>query len=184
MRNREKIQNKSAMDSKDVVLIGMPTVGKSSMGVVLAKAMGYRFIDSDIVIQEKEGKMLNQLIKELGTDGFLDLENEINCTICEKRSVIATGGSAVYGAQAMEHFKETGTVVYLREKCEVIKERLLDPRGRGVTIREGQTIDDLFQERQSLYEKYADITVDVGGRVADDVITEIMSEVNKIDADT
>mgnify|MGYP003609376411 FL=1 len=84
----------------------------------------------------------------------------------------------------MEHIKENGTVVYLREKCEVIKERLLDPRGRGVTIREGQTIDDLFQERQSLYEKYADITVDVGGRAADDVITEIMSEVNKIDADT
>lgn len=162
---------------KDIILIGMPTVGKSSLGVVLAKALGYTFIDSDIVIQEKEGRLLSQLIDELGTDGFLKLEDEINSTIDTADAVIATGGSAVYGAKAMKHFSEIGTIVYLKEKCEVIKERLLDPKGRGVTIRKGQTIDELFTERQSLYEKYADMTIEINGRSIDEVIAEIIEDI-------
>lgn len=160
----------------DIILIGMPTVGKSSYGVVLAKALGLRFIDSDLVIQEKTGKMLNQLIAELGNDGFLKLENDINCSIDDNKAVIATGGSAVYGRQAMEHFKQIGRIVYLMDDPDVIKERLLDPKGRGVTMRAGQTIDDLFAERKPLYEKYADIKINVNGKSPDEIVTGIIAE--------
>ena len=173
------VEGDGLMDKTNIVLIGMPTVGKSSFGVVLAKALGYRFIDSDLVIQEREGKLLAQLIAEYGTDGFLRLENEINCGINVSDAVIATGGSAVYGAEAMMHFRETGSIVYLEEECNVIMERLIDPKGRGVTIREGQTVAGLYAERKALYEKYAEYTVNVNSKSADEVVTSIINAVRK-----
>ena len=103
----------------NVILTGMPGSGKSTVGVVLAKGLGYRFLDSDLVIQEQTGKLLYQLIEELGEAGFLALENEVNASILASHTVIATGGSAIYGKEAMAHFKEIGKVVYLDRKSVV-----------------------------------------------------------------
>lgn len=141
-------------------MIGMPGVGKSTIGVVLAKVLGYQFVDADLLIQEAEGKLLSELIEEHGTDGFIEIENRVNSQIQTHRSVIATGGSVVYGKEAMEHLKSIGTVVYLKQNLRVLQRRLRNLKGRGVVLKEGQTLVDLYKERTVLYEKYADITVD------------------------
>lgn len=148
------------MNRDNIVLIGMPGVGKSTVGVVLAKALGYQFVDADLLIQEAEGKLLSELIEEHGTDGFIEIENRVNSQIQTHRSVIATGGSVVYGKEAMEHLKSIGTVVYLKQNLRVLQRRLRNLKGRGVVLKEGQTLVDLYKERTVLYEKYADITVD------------------------
>ena len=145
---------------KNIILVGMPGAGKSTIGVVLAKRIGYKFVDSDLVIQEKEGKLLHELIEQYGVDGFLDIENRINAGISCESAVIATGGSAIYGKEAMEHFKELGKVVYLKLPYEEIAERLGDLNARGVTLRPGQTLHDLYEERTPLYEQYADCVID------------------------
>lgn len=141
-------------------MIGMPGVGKSTIGVVLAKVLGYQFVDADLLIQEAEGKLLSELIEENGTDGFIEIENRVNSQIQTHRSVIATGGSVIYGKEAMEHLKSIGTVVYLKQNLRVLQRRLRNLKGRGVVLKEGQTLADLYKERTVLYEKYADITVD------------------------
>jgi shikimate kinase len=148
------------MNRDNIVLIGMPGVGKSTIGVVLAKVLGYQFVDADLLIQEAEGKLLSELIEEHGTDGFIEIENRVNSQIQTHRSVIATGGSVVYGKEAMEHLKSIGTVVYLKQNLRVLQRRLRNLKGRGVVLKEGQTLVDLYKERTVLYEKYADITVD------------------------
>ena len=148
------------MNRDNIVLIGMPGVGKSTVGVVLAKALGYQFVDADLLIQEAEGKLLSELIEEHGTDGFIEIENRVNSQIQTHRSVIATGGSVVYGKEAMEHLKSIGTVVYLKQNLRVLQRRLRNLKGRGVVLKEGQTLVDLYKERTVLYKKYADITVD------------------------
>ena len=148
------------MNRDNIVLIGMPGVGKSTIGVVLAKVLGYQFVDADLLIQEAEGKLLSELIEENGTDGFIEIENRVNSQIQTHRSVIATGGSVVYGKEAMEPLKSIGTVVYLKQNLRVLQRRLRNLKGRGVVLKEGQTLVDLYKERTVLYEKYADITVD------------------------
>ncbi len=160
-----------------IVLIGMPGVGKSTVGVVLAKKMGYRFVDSDLVIQEKCGKLLHELIEEMGVEGFWQLENDVNASLREEKCVIATGGSAVYGAKAMEHLREKGTMVYLKLTCEELKQRLGDLNERGVTLRPGQTLEDLYEERRPLYEKYAHFTVECEGKMLREIVTEIAEAV-------
>ena len=148
------------MNRDNIILIGMPGVGKSTIGVVLAKVLGYQFVDADLLIQEAEGKLLSELIEENGTDGFIEIENRVNSQIQTHRSVIATGGSVLYGKEAMEHLKSIGTVVYLKQNLRVLQRRLRNLKGRGVVLKEGQTLADLYKERTVLYEKYADITVD------------------------
>ena len=148
------------MNRDNIILIGMPGVGKSTIGVVLAKVLGYQFVDADLLIQEAEGKLLSELIEENGTDGFIEIENRVNSQIQTHRSVIATGGSVIYGKEAMEHLKSIGTVVYLKQNLRVLQQRLRNLKGRGVVLKEGQTLADLYKERTVLYEKYADITVD------------------------
>ncbi len=148
---------------KNIILIGMPSCGKSSVGVVLAKAMGYRFVDSDILIQESEGRLLSEIIEEDGLDAFEAIENTVNSSIDLDRHIIATGGSVVYGKEAMEHLKSIGAVVYIKLELKDIKDRLGDLTSRGVAIREGQTIEDLYEERIPLYKKYADVTVEPAG---------------------
>lgn len=151
------------MKKKDnLILIGMPASGKSTIGVVLAKVIGYDFIDSDLLIQRREGKRLSEIIEEKGIDGFLAVENEVNASITARRSVIATGGSAVYGEEAMRHLREIGAVIYLQVDYEIIEKRLHNIRRRGVTLREGQTLRELYDERCGLYEKYADLIVREG----------------------
>lgn len=146
--------------TENVILIGMPGAGKSTVGVVLAKALGYDFIDSDLLIQSETGKRLFEIIEERGIDGFLQVENQVNARIQAKCSVIATGGSAVYGEEAMAHLKSIGTVVYIQVDYESLVKRLGNLLKRGVAIRNGSTLKDLYDERVPLYEKYADITVD------------------------
>lgn len=145
---------------KNIVLIGMPGVGKSTIGVVLAKVMGYQFVDADLVIQEKEGKLLCEIIEEVGAEGFIEVENRINSSICVEHAIIATGGSVVYGAEAMAHLREIGTILYLKLPYEELERRLCDIKGRGVVLKEGQTLRDLYEERRPLYEKYADVIVE------------------------
>lgn len=161
----------------NVVLIGMPGAGKSTVGVVLAKKLGYRFIDSDLVIQERYDKLLHELIEEHGVEGFWKIENDVNASINTHKSVIATGGSAVYGAEAMEHLREIGTVVYLKLPYEEVADRLGDLNARGVTMQPGQTLKDLYEERTPLYEKYAHVVIDCDGKVLRHVAAEIMQNV-------
>lgn len=138
----------------------MPGAGKSTVGVVLAKKLGYVFMDSDLVIQSQEGKLLHEIISEKGVEGFWKVEEQINAAIDTDRTVIATGGSVVYGPRAMEHLHDIGMVVYLKLSLKAIADRLGDLNERGVTLKEGQDLQGLYEERVPLYEKYADVTID------------------------
>ena len=132
------------MDKKqNVTLIGMPGVGKSTVGVVLAKILGYRFLDSDLEIQEQTGKLLHELITEHGDEGFLEIENQVNAGLTVDKTVIATGGSAVFGEDAMKHLQEISTVVYLRLPYKSLKRRLGDLKKRGVVLKPGQTLKEI-----------------------------------------
>ena len=148
------------MKKENIVLIGMPGVGKSTIGVVLAKVLGYEFIDADLLIQKAEGKLLREIIEEKGTDGFIEVENRVNSQIRTTHSVIATGGNVVYGKEAMEHLGSIGTIVYLKQNLKPLERRLRNIKGRGVVLKPGQTLAGLYKERVVLYEKYADIIVD------------------------
>ena len=159
--------------NENIVLIVMPGAGKSTVGVVLAKHMGRRFLDSDLVIQEKTGKLLHEIISEKGLDGFLAVENEINSNLEKNGSVIATGGSVIYGPQAMEHLKQTGIVVYLKLSYPEIESRLGDLKKRGVALREGQTLLDLYEERIPLYEKYADFILECDRKSIRTIVEEL-----------
>lgn len=144
----------------NIILIGMPSCGKSTVGVLLAKNLGYRFIDTDLAIQEHHGKLLHEIIAERGIEGFLQLENEVCAALEASRTVISTGGSAVYGKEAMAHLKSIGTVIYLKISYETLTARLGDYVHRGVILHEGYTLKDLYRERTALYEAYADHIVD------------------------
>ena len=147
-------------EKNNIILIGMPGVGKSTVGVILAKELGYQFVDSDLLIQKREKKLLRQIIAKEGVDGFIAIENEVNASIRTEKSVIATGGSVVYGQEAMEHLKEIGTVVYLKLSYKSLEKRLGNLKGRGVVLRPGQDLRALYKERTVLYEMYADVVVD------------------------
>ena len=154
----------------NIVLIGMPGVGKSSVGVVLAKVLGYEFVDTDLVIQREEKRLLKDIIAMDGNDAFLAIENKINASIDVHNSIIATGGSVIYGKEAMEHLKSIGTVVYLRASLETIQSRLLNLEGRGVAMKNGQSFEDLYYERIPLYEQYADVIIDMDGATIEESV--------------
>ncbi|MDD3413260.1 MAG: shikimate kinase [Lachnospiraceae bacterium] len=164
----------------NIILIGMPAVGKSTIGVILAKILGYDFIDSDLMIQKQEDCLLKEIIKEKGIEGFWKIEEDVNRQIQGNHLIIATGGSAVYGKKAMEHFKEIGTIIYLKEEYEILKSRLSNVKGRGVTLRDGQTLRELYDERSILYESYADITVNENARGVEETIQEIISLIGSL----
>lgn len=162
---------------KNIILIGMPGAGKSTIGVVLAKSLGAKFIDSDLVIQEQTGMLLHEIISQKGNEGFYAVENDINTSISPKKAVIATGGSAVYGKEAMEHFKSIGKVIYLKLSYDEIESRLGDLNERGVVMKEGQSLLDLYNERTPLYEKYADMTIDCDNKNIRDIVNLIKKSV-------
>ncbi len=168
---------------KNIVLIGMPGCGKSTVGVVLAKRVGYSFLDSDLLIQEKYKKLLHELIVEHGMEGFREIENDVNASIECENTVIATGGSAVYGGKAMEHLKKIGVLFYLKLPCAEIEARLGDLDERGVIIKEGQTLWNLYEERMPLYEKYADVTISCAGRQIKDIVAEIARKYQELQVD-
>ena len=137
----------------------MPAVGKSTVGIVVAKRLGMRFVDADLLIQEQEKKLLREIIAEVGEEGFLKIENQVNAEVEAENSVISPGGSVVYCEEAMRHYKEIGTIVYLKASYQTIKRRIRNPKKRGVVLREGQSLRALYTERVHYFEKYADITV-------------------------
>lgn len=149
------------MSKENIVLIGMPGVGKSTVGVILAKVLGYQFIDADLVIQKRENRLLHEIISEEGLDGFLKAEENANVHIAqnEEKSIVATGGSVVYCEKAMQELKKTGRVIYLELEYDQLKKRLGNLKGRGVVLKDGQDLRGLYEERIPLYEKYADLTV-------------------------
>ena len=146
---------------KNIVLIGMPGSGKSTLGILLAKDIQYGYIDSDSVIVAQNGKLLPDLIRELGNEGFLDLEARVNASLTVMRCVIATGGSAIYRGDVIEKMKDNGIVVYLKIPYEEVERRLGDLQKRGVVLQEGYTLRDLYDERAPLYEKHADYSVEL-----------------------
>lgn len=165
---------------KNVTLIGMPGAGKSTIGVVLAKILGYDFVDSDLLIQKEEGRRLWEIMRDEGTDGFNRIEERVNSQIDVSESVIATGGSVIYGPKAMEHLREISTVVYLKVTCPVLKRRLGDLTQRGVVLKPGQTLDSLYDERIPLYEKYAHVTVNVSRKTVQQAVSAIAQAIEHI----
>ncbi|MBQ6614496.1 MAG: shikimate kinase [Clostridia bacterium] len=164
----------------NIILVGMPGCGKSTVGVVLAKVLGKRFCDTDIVIQEREGRRLQEIINEDGNDAFLKCEEEAICSVNVENTVIATGGSAVYSDKAMMHLKKSGVVVYLNVSAKEIERRLANFAARGVAIKDGMSVLDLYNERKPLYEKYADITVLAEGIDIPAVVGKISEEMARL----
>lgn len=162
---------------ENIILIGMPGCGKSTIGVVLAKVLGYKFIDSDLLIQEMENRRLSEILAQEGSETFNQIENRVNASIQTDKTVIATGGSAVYGVKAMTHLKEIGLVVYIRLPYVEIEKRLGDLTERGISMKNGQTLQNLYKERAPLYEKYADIILDTQGLEIKDAVKMIVENI-------
>lgn len=165
----------------NIVLIGMPGVGKSTAGVILAKILGYQFIDADLVIQKSQGKKLKEIIEEKGVDGFIEIENAVCKSLCPEKTIIATGGSAVYGKEAMEHFREIANIVYLKLEYPYLARRLGNLKQRGVVLRKGQNLKDLYLERAPLYEKYADVVVDEHRCTIEQTVEKMIEALEKLD---
>lgn len=167
------MHDKDEKKRHNVILIGMPGAGKSTVGVVLAKRLGYAFLDSDLVIQSREGRLLHEIIADKGVEGFWKIEESVNASMEADHTVIATGGSVIYGGRAMEHFKQMGSVVYLKLSLEAIADRLGDLSERGVTLRDGQDLTALYEERVPMYERYADIIMDCENLSIREIVTAI-----------
>ena len=165
---------------KNIILIGMPAVGKSTVGVVVAKRIGYEFIDTDLLIQKQERRLLKEIIAEEGNERFLEIENQVNRDLQVESAVISPGGSVVYCEEAMRHFKEIGTVIYLHATYEDIYKRITNAKNRGVVLKEGQTLKDLYDERVKLFEKYADYTVSEEGLSLEETIDMVLELLEKI----
>lgn len=157
----------------NITMIGMPSSGKSTVGVLLAKRLGFSFVDVDIVIQEKEGRLLKEIIADEGMDGFLKAEETINAGLDVKMSVIAPGGSVIYGEKAMKHLKEISEVVYLKMSYEEMEKRIGNVVDRGVALKPGFTLRDLYNERVPYYERYADIVIDEEGKTPGQTVDEL-----------
>ena len=165
--------------NNNITLIGMPGAGKSTVGVILAKVLGYEFVDPDLLIHKQEGKLLSEIIAEKGEEEFLRIESRVNEELDLSSSVIAPGGSVIYEPEAMKHLKEIGKVVYLKLDYKVIEKRVANVKKRGVVLKEGQTLKDLYNERHPLYEKYADIIIDAHLKSPEDVMMKICEAIGK-----
>lgn len=164
---------------RNITLVGMPASGKSTVGVLLAKRLGFSFVDVDIVIQEREKRLLKEIIAQEGLDGFMAVENRVNASLDVDRSVIAPGGSVIYGKEAMEHLREISTIVYLKLSYEDVKKRLGNLVDRGVVLKDGMTLLDLYNERVPYYERYADITVDETGQTVGETVDYLRDLIEK-----
>ena len=167
------------MEKKNIILIGMPGSGKTTIGTELAEIIGYGYIDSDSVIVAREGKRLNEIIASVGRESFLDIEAKVNSELCANRCVIATGGSVIYRDFAMQKLKEKGDIVYLKLSFDAIASRLGDLKARGVALKDGYTLWDLYNERAPLYEKYADIVVELDGKTIAQSVQAVKKAVQK-----
>ena len=150
---------------KNIVLIGMPGAGKSTIGVILAKELGLSFVDTDIVIQQRTGELLQETLEKKGVSALLDEEeNAILSLDMSKPCVVSTGGSAVLREGSMKHLCENGICVYIKLSCEEIEKRINNRDSRGIAAEKNETLQDIYNFRTPFYEKYADVTVDCGGR--------------------
>ncbi len=158
---------------RNIVLIGMPSAGKSTVGVIIAKNFGMDFVDTDVLIQTQQGKLLQEILNNEGSGIFLEIEEKailsLNCT----NTVIATGGSVVYSEKAMEHLKKNSTVIYLHIEMETVNKRLRNLKTRGVVLEKGQTLEDIYRERAPLYEKYADIKLECSNNSIEDTLAAV-----------
>ena len=161
----------------NIILIGMPGAGKSTIGVILAKSLLYDFCDTDLSIQKETGESLCDTISKIGIEEFISLEEKVICNQSFSNSVVATGGSAVYGDMAMKKLKENGIIVYLKVSPEELQKRIKNIHTRGIAMKKGTTISELYGERAPLYEKYADITVECDGKTAEECVDLIVNKV-------
>lgn len=160
---------------KSIILIGMPGCGKSTLGVLLAKELGLAFVDTDIVIQNRTGELLQKTLERVGVSGLLDEEEKAICSLdLLKPAVVSTGGSAVLRENSMKHLRENGTCVYLKLSYENIEKRIHNRDTRGIAAEKNETLLDIYNFRTPYYEKYADITVDCDGREPSDNVREIV----------
>lgn len=159
---------------ENIVLIGMPGCGKSTVGVLLAKAAGRRFVDVDLVLQEMEDRLLQQILDEKGMEYFLQAEETAMLKVEESDSVVATGGSAVYSAAGMRRLKQTGVMIYLKLSLATLEKRLNNIKTRGIALGPGETLPLLYEKRSPLYERYADIIVEAEGLEAEEAVTQII----------
>lgn len=167
------------MNASNIILTGMPGVGKSTLGVLLARSLRKPFIDTDLLIQQKENRFLQDIINQDGIERFLDIEKEVILSLNVKNHVIATGGSAVYRQSSMEHLREGGMVVYLELTYTELEDRIKNIKSRGIAMSRNQSLFDLYRERAPLYGKYADITVNCTGRNIEETLSEIISMLEK-----
>jgi shikimate kinase len=165
-----------------IVLIGMPGAGKSTVGVILAKTLGMNFMDTDIVIQEDAGRLLQEIIDEGGPGAFLKVEEKTLLSLHCRNAVIATGGSVVFSKRAMEYLKTDGVVLYLKISFEEMVRRLGNITTRGIVLIAGQSLRDMYNQRVPLYEEYADITIDCSGNDFETVVEKAVDELQRFQA--
>ncbi|MCR4779685.1 MAG: shikimate kinase [Ruminiclostridium sp.] len=165
---------------KNIVLIGMPGCGKSTVGVILAKTLGMRFVDTDLIIQQQNHDLLWHLIERYGVKGFEKMEEEALLSVTDTGdTVIATGGSAVFCERGMNFLRQTGLCIYLKVPCDELERRLKNIKTRGIAAAKGMTVGEIFAERSPYYEKYADVTIDCGGMHIEDMTAVIADRAGK-----
>lgn len=166
---------------KNVIMVGMPGSGKSTIGVILAKSLGFDFVDTDLVICKRESKKLQEIIDNEGLERFLGIEKQVGVEISPVHSVVATGGSMILSPEAMENLKKNGTVVYVEVPLEILKKRITNMKTRGIAFKKGETLEDIFNERTPLYEKYADITITADEHtVPEDCVNQIVEKIEEM----
>ena len=164
----------------NIIIIGMPGAGKSTAGVILAKTLGMKFIDTDIVLQEKSGQLLQEMIDGDGPDAFLKIEEETLLSLQAHNTVIATGGSVVFSRRAMEHLKQGGVVLYLKISFEEMEKRLKNITTRGIVLIAGQSLHAMYIQRVPLYEQYADITIDCTDDDFENIVEKVVDEMKNL----
>ena len=164
----------------NIILIGMSGAGKSTLSVLLAKALGMSFTDTDLLIQQKSGKLLQHIIEKEGIPRFLQLEEEVLCSLSVTHTVIATGGSAVYSLRGMQHLKESGRVIYLSLPYEEVEKRLSNITTRGIVFLHHSTLQEVYEERLPLYEHYADLTFCCKGQDVEDSVSGLIARLDSV----
>jgi len=164
---------------KNIILIGMSGAGKSTLGVLLAKALNYDFVDTDLLIQQQEGRLLQEIIQEKGIDYFKKIEEDVISHIHLQQTIIATGGSVVYATEGMRHLKRIGKVIYIAVDFQEIQKRIQNIHTRGIIMEEHQSLQDVYNERIKLYENYADVIVNIKEQTIEETVSLLVELLEK-----